>query len=150
MALTSPRRIPVAQEFVRIGFGDTIDDNAPFYSHDFLTQELTTIEMQAVLPVVKQYNNFNGEKVATAIASFKGKVSGWKFGAANSPLLIVVLAPWTHQIEDTNPRISGARIPREEREALVAELRRVFLTELNADKFERDGDSEFVYGAWWD
>lgn len=151
MARTSSRRIPVAQEFVRIGFGDAIVGDAPFYSHEFLTQELTTTEMQAVLPIVKQYNSFNGEAVATAIARFKGKVSGWKFGSAGSPLLMVVLAPWTHQVEDTDPRgKSGTKFSPEEREALVAELQRVFLTELSADRFERDSSSEFIYGAWWD
>jgi hypothetical protein len=151
MALTSLRRIPVAQEFVRIGFGDAIDDDAPFYSHDFLTEELTTVEMKAVLPVLVQYNSFNGEKVAAAIASSQGKVSGWKFGAAGSPLLLVVLAPWTHQVEDTDPRgKSGTKFSIEERDALVSQLRHVFLNELGADKFERDGDNEYVYGAWWD
>jgi len=107
MTRTSQRRIPVAQEFVRIGFGDAIDDNAPFYSHDFLTQELTTLEAQAVIPVVKRYNNFEGEKVATAISRFRG------------------------------------------RESLVAELRAMFLDELDADRFEADGVSEYVYGAFW-
>lgn len=151
MALTSRRRIPVAQEFVRIGFGDAIDDTAPFYSLHFLTQVLTTTEVQAVLPVVKQFNNFQGEKVAAAIQRFRGKVSGWKFGAAGSPLLIVVLAPWTHQLEDVKPGgKSGTKFSPEQREALLGELRRVFLDELDADKFERDGESEVEYGAWWD
>lgn len=151
MALTSLSRIPLAQEFVRIGFGDAIDDNAAFYSHDFLTQELTTTEMKAVLPVLVQYNSFNGKKVADAISSFQGKVKGWKFGAANSPLLLVVLAPWTHQVEETNPRgKSGTKYSVEEREALVSQLRHLFLNELNADKFERDNHNKYVYGAWWD
>jgi hypothetical protein len=151
MALTSPRRIPIAQEFVRIGFGDTVDDNAPFYSHEFLTQELTTTEVQAVLPIVKQYNTFEGERVAAGIERFRGKVSGWKFGAAGSPLLIAVLAPWTHQIEEVRPGgKSGTKFSPEQREALLAEMRDVFLNVLNADKFERNGDNEYEYGAWWD
>ena len=140
----------MAQEFVRIGFGDAIDDNAPFYSHDFLTQELTTLEAQAVIPVVKRYNNFEGEKVATAISRFRGRVSGWKFGSAGSPLLLVVLAPWTHQVEDTPPGgKSGVKFSEAERESLVAELRAMFLDELDADRFEADGVSEYVYGAFW-
>lgn len=150
MALTSQRRIPVAREFIRLGFGDTIDPAAPFYSHEFVTQELTTVEAQAVIPVVSQYNNFNGEKVAAAIGKFRGRVSGWKFGAAGSPLLLVVLAPWTHQIEDTPPGgKSGRKFTPEERAALIAELRKLFIEELDADKFEQDGSSESVYGAWW-
>lgn len=151
MTLTSPRRIPVAREFVRIGFGDAVDDQAPFYSHEFLTQELTTTEAQAVIPVVTQYNRFSGEKVADAIGRFKGRVSGWKFGAAGSPLLLVVLAPWTHQVEDIQPGgPSGTRFTPQQRTALLDELRSMFLNELDADKFERHGDSEYVYGAWWD
>jgi hypothetical protein len=150
MALTSQRRIPVAQEFVRIGFGDTIDPQAPFYSHDFLTQELTTAEAQAVIPVVKQFNGFDGIKVAEAIGRFKERVSGWKFGAAGSPLLIVVLAPWTHQIEDVRPgSFSGTKFTPAQVMSLVDELRCMFLKELAADKFERDGESEYVWGAWW-
>lgn len=150
MALTSTRRIPIAQEFVRIGFGDAIDDNAPFYSHEFLTQELTTTEIQAVLPVVKQYNSFEGEKVAAAIERFRGKVSGWKFGAAGSPLLIIVLAPWTHQIEEVRPGgKSGTKFTPEQRDEILVEMRDVFLNILNADKFERNGSSEYEYGAWW-
>jgi hypothetical protein len=151
MTITSLRRISVAQEFVRIGFGDAIDGDAPFYSHEFLTQELTTTEVQAVLPIVKQYNNFKGDRIAAAIERFKGKVSGWKFGAAQSPILMVVLAPWSHQIEDVKPGgKSGTKFSTDERETLIAQLRRVFLDELDADKFERDGENEYVYGAWWD
>jgi hypothetical protein len=151
MAITSPRRIPIAQEFVRLGFGDTIDDSAPFYSHEFLTQELTTTEVQAVLPIVSQYNNFNGKQVAAGIERFRGRVSGWKFGAAGSPLLVVVLAPWSHQIEELRPGgKSGTKHTPEEREALLSKMRHFFINELQADKFEREGESEYVYGAWWD
>ncbi len=151
MARTAQRRIPVAQEFVRLGFGEVIDDNAPFYSHEFLTQELTTVEAQAVIPVLKRYNRFDGEKVAAAIARFRGRVSGWKFGSAGSPVLLVVLAPWTHQVEDTPPGSkSGTPFTDAERHALVKELQALFLNELGADKFDADEGSEFVFGAWWD
>ena len=64
MAITSTRRIPVAQQFVKLGFGEAVDDHAPFYSHHFLTQELTTTEVQSVIPVLPEYNNFNGARVA--------------------------------------------------------------------------------------
>jgi hypothetical protein len=150
MALTSQRRIPAAREFVRLGFGDTIDPAAPFYSHEFVTQELSTVEAQAVIPVVSQYNNFNGQMVAAGIGKFRGRVSGWKFGAAGSPLLLVVLAPWTHQLEDTSPGgKSGRKFTPEERGALIDELRALFIKELDAEKFEQDRSNESVYGAWW-
>jgi hypothetical protein len=100
---------------------------------------------------VTQYNNFNGEKVAAAIGQFRGRVSGWKFGASGSPLLLVVLAPWTHQIEDTRPGGQvGRRFTAEERISLIAELRDLFIEKLDADKFEQSGSNESVYGAWWD
>ena len=47
MAITSARRIQVAQEFVRMGFGDTVDDSDLFHSQNFVTQELTTTEVQS-------------------------------------------------------------------------------------------------------
>jgi len=151
MPITSQRRIPVAREFVRLGFGYSIDDDAPFRSLEFLTEELTTVEARAVIPVVGQFNRFDGAKVADAIERFRGRVSGWKFGAAGSPLLLVVLAPWTHQVEDTPPRgKSGRRFTPDEKATLIAELRSVFIGELHADEFEMHGSSDSVYGAWWD
>ena len=52
MPVTSTRRIYIAQQFTRFGFGEHVDENAPFYSPNFLTQELTTTEVQAVLTIV--------------------------------------------------------------------------------------------------
>ena len=151
MPITSQRRIPAAIEFVRLGFGDTIDENAPFRSLEFLTETLTTTEVQAVLPIVKQFNSFNGEKVAAGLERFRGKVSGWKFGAAGSPLLIAVLAPWTHQAEEISPRSpSGSKFSDDQRKMLITEMRALFLDELDADKFEMNGDYEYEFGAWWD
>lgn len=151
MTTSSERRIAAAQQFVRLGFGDTIDDDAAFYSHHFLTQGLTTLEAQAVIPVVPQYNAFNGAKVAAALAQFRGKVTGWKFGAARSPLLIVVLPYWTHQAEEVTPGTSsGTKITPAEQAALLDEMRRVFVDVLAADKFQKNGDGSNEFGAWWD
>jgi hypothetical protein len=151
MPLTNPSRIPLAQEFVRLGFGDTIDSACPFRSLEFLTEALTTVEAQQVIPVVKRFNAFDGEAVATAIARFRGRVMGWKFGCAGSPLLIVQLAPWTHQIEDTPPGgKSGRQHTDKENQKLLTELRDLFLLQLKADKFEMNGDVDYEYGAWWD
>jgi len=150
MARTSSRRIPSAQQFVKLGFGEAIDDDAPFYSHHFLTQELTTTEAQAVIPVLSSYNNFDGNRVSDAIGKFKGRVSGWKFGAAQSPLLLVVLAPWSHQVEDTKPGgPSGTKFTDSEVMALAAELKNTFVDQLHADSFEQYQGSQYVYAAWW-
>ena len=65
--------------------------------------------------------------------------------------MLVVLAPWTHQIEDTPPGgRSGRKFTSEERASLVAELRAVFLDELDAKRFDPVDSSESVYGAIWD
>lgn len=151
MARTSQRRIPVAKEFLRLGFGEVVNADAPFYSHHFLTQELSTEEAMAVIPVVEQYNNFNGRRVAQAIATFDGRVSGWKFGCAGSPLLVVVFAPWTHQIENTKPGgPAGRKFTEAEHAAMVEELQHLFIVELAADKFERNAKDIYEYDAWWD
>jgi hypothetical protein len=161
MAITSVRRIPLAQEFVRLGFGDMaddlnigdrLDDSAVFHSQNFVTQELTTTELQAVLPLVKQFNNFSGDKVAAAIERFRGRVIAWRFGRAGSPLLIADLPYWTHQIEDTPPRAEpgGSRIDADSHQSLIAEMRQVFLQELDADLFEPEDDSDHTFRAWWD
>ncbi len=151
MTLTDPDRIPLAQQFVRLGFGDTIDPSSSFRSLEFLTEELTTLEVQQVVPVVKQFNAFDGNTVASALGRFRGRVMGWKFGRAGSPLLIVQIAPWTHQIEDTPPDApSGRRHTDKEIQHLLAELRDLFLNELHADKFEMNDDVGYEYGAWWD
>ena len=151
MPLTNPHRIPLAQQFVRLGFGDTIDPSSPFRSLEFLTEALTTPEAQQVIPVVQRFNAFDGEAVGAAIGRFRGRVMGWKFGCAGSPLLIVQLAPWTHQIEDTPPRSPpGRRHSDKENRALIAELQDLFINELRADKFEMNGGDDLEYGAWWD
>jgi hypothetical protein len=84
-------------------------------------------------------------------------VSGWKFGASGtllvngSPLLVVVLPYFTHQFEETKPgETGGTRIPPEVHKALIAEMRQVFLNEVDADTFEPEGNDDHVYAAWWD
>ena len=49
MPVTSTRRIYIAQQFVRFGFGEHVDESAPFYSPTFLTQELTTTSQRVNL-----------------------------------------------------------------------------------------------------
>ncbi|MGZ3238158.1 MAG: hypothetical protein ACXU8A_12365, partial [Burkholderiaceae bacterium] len=92
-----------------------------------------------------------GDRVATAIEKFRGRVSGWKFGCAGSPLLLVVLPYSTNQVEEHPPAgKGGTTISNETHESLIKEMRQLFIEELNADKFEPDDESNHVYGAWWD
>lgn len=144
-------RAELAQEFTRLGFADILSNDARFRSLEFLTEELTTSEVQSVLSVVPEYNSFNGPKVAAAIEQFRGRVKGWKFGRAGSPLLIVAFAHSTHQLEEVLPKSrSGTRISQAEAESLIGEMRKVFIDVLDADKFEPDGAGGNNFGAWWD
>ncbi len=100
MPVTSTRRIYIAQQFTRFGFGEHVERDAPFYSPNFLTQELTTTEVQAVLTIVPRYNAFYGVTVAGAVGRFRGRIKGWKFGRCDAPQLVVTLPFWTHQAEE--------------------------------------------------
>jgi len=151
MARTNPKRIQAAQDFIRLGYGDAVDNDAAFYSNEFLTQELSTVEVQAVLPLVRQFNLFAGDRVAQALGKFKGRVTGWQFGKASSPMLVVVLAPWSHQVEELPPGApSGRKFSERELEQIVQELRNTFIEELDADEFEQIEGSLYKYRAWWD
>ena len=144
-------RVAAAREFVRLGFGDSIDDNASFRSLEFLTDTLTTDEVVEVLPVLPSFNAFDGLKVAHAVKEFRGRVSGWQFGSANSPVLLVVLAPWTNQLEFAPRNAPGSRqFTDAERSALLKELSAVLTEQLGADSFEQRPNSQFKYAAWWD
>lgn len=144
-------RAELAQQFTRLGYADILSNDARFRSLEFLTEELTTSEVQSVLSVVPEYNSFNGPEVATAIEQFRGRVKGWKFRRAGSPLLIATFASWTQQLENIQPGgPSGTRISDGEVESLINEMRKVLLDELDADKFEPDGAGGGDFGAWWD
>lgn len=150
MPVTSTQRILVAQQFVRFGFGEHIEAGAPFYSADFLTQELTTTEVQSVLTVVDRFNAFHGGTVAGAIERFRGRVRSWRFGRAGAPVLIVTLPFWTHQVEEEPLGApTGTPITDEQHLALVNELSPVFLDELDALKFEAYPGMANAFAAWW-
>jgi hypothetical protein len=150
MPVTSTQRILVAQQFVRFGFGEHIEAGAPFYSADFLTQELTTTEVQAVLGVVERFNTFAGGTVAGAIERFRGRVRSWRFGRAGSPMLVVTLPYWTHQVEEEPLGApTGTLISDHDHLALVEALREVFVKELDVLKFEAYPGVANSFAAWW-
>ena len=150
MPVTSTRRIHIAQQFIRFGFGEHVDENAAFYSPHFLTQELTTTEVQAVLTIVQRYNAFYGVTVAGAISRFRGRVRGWKFGRSDAPTLVVTLPFWSHQVEEI-PQGSpvGKPVSDEDNKALVDQLRKMFMQELDANRFEALDDTQHVFAAHW-
>lgn len=142
-------RVAVAEQFVRLGYGDLIDVNAKFRSLDFLTERLTTDEIKVVISVVPSHDSWDAMAICSALDQFRGRVAGWRFGRAGSPVLMVDFAHWTHQLEDTPSRPNGTRISDHERDSLISELRNLFLLQLSADKFESD-DVGLSFGAWWD
>ena len=142
-------RISTAIQFVRLGYGDIID-GASFRSLNFLTDVLTTVEAQAVLGAIPDYNSFDGDKTAHAIARFRKRVSGWSIGRAGSPLIQIELPAWTHQTEEAPTKKGGARISEAEQEQLIAELKNVFVDKLGADVFESSAHSERTIQVWWD
>jgi hypothetical protein len=150
MPVTSTRRIHIAQQFIRFGFGEHVDENAPFYSSHFLTQELTTTEAQAVLPIVQRYNAFYGVTVAGAIGRFRGQVRGWKFGRADAPMLVVTLPYWSHQVEEIPQGAPvGKPISDQDNQLVVDALRQMFMHELDANRFEALDDTGHVFAAHW-
>lgn len=150
MPVTSTRRIHIAQQFIRFGFGEHVEESAPFYSPNFLTQELTTSEVQAVLTIVQRYNAFYGLTVAGSIGRFRHRVRGWKFGRGDAPILVVTLPYWTHQVEEIPQGAPvGKLIPDEVTQTLADELRQVLVHDLDANRFEALDDTNHVYAAYW-
>jgi hypothetical protein len=150
MPVSSPRRIQVAQQFVRFGFGEHVDESAPFYAPDFITQVLTTTEAQSILTIVQRYNTFFGGTVAGGLERFRGRVHGWQFGRAGSPVLLMSLPYWTHQVEEMPQGAPvGKPVSDEETLALVDELRQVFMNELDAIRFEAVDNTGHLFRAQW-
>ena len=135
--------LKVAEEFVRIGYG--LNELQRFQSTTFLTPRLRTSQAAHLIRLVKQYNDFEGEKVALAVVTLKGRVSGVEFGREGSPVLYVELPYWTHQREEAMG--AGVRIDAAENDQFVAELRTLFLEKLKANEFSvRDRRVRI----WWD
>ena len=132
----------LAETFVRIGYGL----EKGFQSTDFLTPRLRTIQAVPLIKLVKQYNDFEGEKVAAAVQQLRGRVSGIEFGRDGSPVLFIELPYWTHQREETLTESMGTKIEDKENDQFVAQLKQVFVTELKASEFSVRGRRIRV---WW-
>ncbi|MFP8780478.1 hypothetical protein [Hydrogenophaga sp. RWCD_12] len=145
--LTLPLEVDlqVAESFVRIGFGLKKDQR--FQSYEFLTPRLRTAQAVPLIRLIKQYNGFNGERVAAAVEKLRGRISGLEFGREGSPVLYIELPHWSHQREEADTSVQGTRITDAENDRLVEELRQVFVDELKADEFGADGRRVRV---WWD
>lgn len=150
MPITSTRRINVVQQFIRLGFADHLDPDAPFYSGEFLTQELTTTEAQAAMSVLPRINTFVGVQVAGGLDRFRGEVRAWKFGRAGTPVLHVLLPFWTHQVEERHAASPvGAPVQDADHRALIERLQHSLVDELDAFDFERVDETGHVWRARW-
>ena len=150
MPVTSTRRINVVQQFVRLGFADHLDPDAPFCSGEFLTQELTTTEVQAAMSVLPRINTFSGVQVAGSLDRFRGEVRAWKFGRSGTPVLHVLLPFWTHQVEERHVASPvGAPIQDAEHRALIERLQHCLVDELDAFDFVRVDETDHVWRARW-
>lgn len=136
--------LQVAETFVRIGFG--LNENQRFQSTEFLTPRLRTAQAVALIRLVPNYNEFNGERVAAEVEKLRGRVSGIEFGREGSPVLYLELPYWTHQREESK-EAAGTKVSDEETSRFITELRRTFVDELKADEFQV---SRRRVRVWWD
>lgn len=139
----------LAEQFVRIGFGPQVLGQRGFQSTKFLTPPLSTAQAAQLVRVVPEYGSFRGAAVAEGIKQFAGRVSSVEFGREGSPVLYVQLPYWTHQREGPIPREKGTRIPDEDSNRLVEELRKVFVTGLGAEEFGPDTIDKRKIRIWW-
>ena len=137
--------IKVAETFVKIAYG--LNEGQRFQSTEFLTPRLRTSQAASLIRLVKHYNEFDGERVANAVLSLKGRVSGIEFGREGSPVLYIELPFWTHQREEAAPTVKGTRISDAESEELAKEIKALFVDQLKADEFSVDRRRVRV---WWD
>ena len=135
----------VAETFVKIAYG--LNEGQRFQSTEFLTPRLRTSQAAPLIRLVKRYNEFDGERVANAVSGLKGRVAGVEFGREGSPVLYIELPFWTHQREEAPPTEKGTKISDAQMEALVNELRALFIDQLKADEFSVNRRRVRV---WWD
>jgi hypothetical protein len=137
--------LQVVESFVKIGFG--LNQNQRFQSTEFLTPRLRVAQAAPLIRLVKEYNEFQGERVASAVEKFRGRVSAVEFGREGSPVLYFELPYWSHQREEATSDAERTKISEAENDLLVSELKSLFVTELHADEFSVNGRRVRV---WWD
>ncbi|MEX8500037.1 hypothetical protein [Leptothrix ochracea] len=135
----------VAETFVKIAYG--LNKGQRFQSTKFLTPILRTWQAAQLIKLVKRYNDFDGERVAAAVSSLKGRVSWVEFGREGSPVLYIELPYWTHQREETDPTMKGTKIDDTQNNELVKEIKHLFVDQLKADEFSVNHRSIRI---WWD
>jgi hypothetical protein len=137
-----------AAQFVRLGYADILDEDSEFRSLNFLTDGLSTSELQQAVRVIPEYNAFSGTAVAAAVEQFRGKVMEWNFGRDSSPVLYVSLAKSNAQVEKWSSDLPGL-IPVDEQKATAAAIFKMF-QQLGADEVAFTDENQDRIFAWWD
>jgi len=135
-------------DFVKIGYGDIFSKN--YRSLKFVTECLETDQIVEIIPLITEYNAFEGAKIAEAVKRFRGLVECYEFGRAKSPILHIRIPYWTHQREYYEGPDRGVRISDEEVEKLINEFKKEFITKLHADEYGVDSIMERDVYFWWD
>ena len=139
-----------ANQFVRLGYNDLINDNSSFRSMNFTTDEQRSTLLVPAIRQVREQNAFQGEPVADGVSRFEGQLPAAEFGRRGSPILWLTFPMWTHQREGEDPLCHGERISDEEYNVIKAETVKTFVDELHVDSWgERETLSRKLW-FWWD
>lgn len=153
-----PTRRDHALAFVKLGYGD--ENGGEFHSLNFRTEALNTDIAKEAVMLIKQYNAFEGVKVAEALEQLRGDIMYYEFGREASPVLYVHLPYWTNQQERSCPANhcrEGAwgddpdsrKLEPREQAALLERARTAFRA-AHADTIDPFMENEHVLRIWWD
>lgn len=141
------------EAFVLLGYGDVYD--LPVRSLDFRTENLNPEQLIPGIRVVPGYNNFDGDRVADAVAMLhrEGMLMSVPFGREGSPVLYLNIPYWTHQRSNEKAWGQGEQIPEELREHYFTWIEDA-MRGLRADEIDRievaSGMASPGIRAWWD
>lgn len=153
-----PTRRDQALAFVKLGYGD--ENGGEFHSLNFRTEALNTDIAKEAIMLVKQYNAFEGMKVAEALEQLRGDIMYYEFGREDSPVLYVHLAYWTSQQERSCPanhcrqgawgdKTDSRKFDASEHAALLQRVRTAFQA-AHADAIDPVMENDHVLRIWWD
>jgi hypothetical protein len=105
-------------------------------------------EAPQLIKLVKNYNEFNGEKVAKAVQKVKNDLMNVKFGREGSCVLYLELPYWTNQKSGfksgENRRLSDAEIA-----AIKNKIKATF-AKTKYNEYDYEGLTDNTLRIWWD
>jgi hypothetical protein len=130
MVFPKSANLELSKELVRLGFG--LGPNGSLSAMDFRSNRMSTVEIAELIRLIKRQDRFEGEPVAQALLGFRGRVAGAMFGRERAPVVYIQLPTTTGEREDATAKTQAVSIPERERQALVDEIREVFVDQLSA------------------